>query len=126
MMDFDHLQRFMSCDVIEIIPLAFMRGRTLNNAMVILDEAQNTTRSQMLMFLTRMGHGSKMVVTGDTTQIDLDKPHESGLIDAARRLKRVKGVGFATLAASDIVRHQLVQRVVQAYGKPDSASETDS
>ena len=121
MMDFEHIQRFMSCDVIEIIPLAFMRGRTLNDAMVILDEAQNTTRAQMLMFLTRMGHGSKLVVTGDTSQIDLDEPQESGLIDAARRLRRIKGVGFVTLARSDIVRHNLVQRIVQAYGEPDSS-----
>lgn len=120
MMDFEHVQRFVACDVIELIPLAFMRGRTLNDAMVILDEAQNTTRSQMLMFLTRMGHGSKMIVTGDTSQIDLEDPRESGLVDAIRRLKRVGGVGFATLEKSDIVRHNLVQRVVEAYAPRDS------
>lgn len=117
MMSFEHIQRFMACDVIEIIPLAFMRGRTLNDAMVILDEAQNATRSQMLMFLTRMGHGSKMVVTGDTSQIDLEDPTESGLIDAARRLHRIRGIAFVTLERSDIVRHSLVQRIVEAYGE---------
>lgn len=117
MMDFEQVQRLMACDVIEIVPLAFMRGRTLNDAMIILDEAQNTTRSQMLMFLTRLGHGSKMVVTGDTTQIDLDDPRESGLIDAARRLMRVTGTAFVGLQPTDIVRHNLVQRIVDAYAQ---------
>jgi phosphate starvation-inducible PhoH-like protein len=97
-----------------------MRGRTLNEAFIILDEAQNTTRAQMLMFLTRLGHGSKMVVTGDTSQIDLDDPRGSGLIDAVRRLRRTKGVGMVTLGGSDIVRHHLVQRIVQAYGGPET------
>ena len=117
MMTFEQIQRFMDSDLIEIIPLAFMRGRTLNNAMIILDEAQNTTRSQMMMFLTRLGHGSKMVVTGDATQIDLEDHRDSGLVDAARRLMRIKDVGFVTLEKGDIVRHSLVQRIVQAYGK---------
>lgn len=128
MMDFEQIQRFMAVDLIEIIPLAFMRGRTLNDSMVILDEAQNTTRQQMLMFLTRLGHGSKMVVTGDTTQIDLDDPRQSGLIDAARRLRRVRGVAFMALGQSDIVRHSLVQRIVQAYApvrRPASAPDLD-
>lgn len=116
MMEFDQIQRFMACDLIEIVPLAFMRGRTLNDALVILDEAQNTTKQQMLMFLTRLGHGSKMIVTGDTTQIDLPDPTQSGLIDAVRRLKRVKGAAFVTLEQADIVRHSLVQRIVDAYG----------
>ena len=93
-----------------------MRGRTLNHAAVILDEAQNTTRGQMKMFLTRMGQGSKVIVTGDITQIDLPDPRESGLIDAARRLKHVKGVSFCQLTGSDVVRHPLVQRVIEAYG----------
>ncbi len=115
MMEYEQIQRFIAVDVIEIIPLAFMRGRTLNDAVVILDEAQNTTRSQMLMFLTRLGHGSKMIVTGDASQIDLEKPADSGLIDAVRRLSRVKGVATTTLDGSDIVRHPLVQRVVEAY-----------
>ena len=120
MMEYDQIQRFMACDLIEIIPLAFMRGRTLNDALIILDEAQNTTRSQMLMFLTRLGHGSKMVVTGDTTQTDLDDPLDSGLVDAIRRLRRTVGVGAVTLGKPDIVRHSLVQRIVKAYerGKP--------
>ncbi len=84
----------MACDLIEIVPLAFMRGRTLNDALIILDEAQNTTKGQMLMFLTRLGHDSKMVVTGDTSQIDLEDPRESGLVDAIRRLRRTRGVGM--------------------------------
>jgi len=123
MMDFDQIQRFMATDVIEIIPLAFMRGRTLNEAAVILDEAQNTTKAQMLMFLTRLGHGSKMVVTGDTSQIDLEDPRQSGLIDAARRLIRVPGIGFVTLDQADIVRHSLVQKIVEAYNPTEKPGE---
>ena len=117
MMDYSTVARFMQSDVVEVVPLAFMRGRTLNNSVIILDEAQNTTRGQMLMFLTRMGQGSKMVVTGDITQIDLPDPTESGLIDAARRLNRTKGVGFVHFEKSDVVRHDLVQRVIEAYGE---------
>ena len=120
MMEFEHIQRFMSVDLIEIIPLAFMRGRTLNDAAVILDEAQNATRSQMLMFLTRLGHGSKMVITGDASQTDLDNARDSGLVDAVRRLGRVKGVAATTLDGRDIVRHRLVQRIVEAYGDADT------
>jgi len=121
MMDFPTIKRFMLNDVVEVIPLAYMRGRTLNNAVIILDEAQNTTKGQMLMFLTRMGHGSKMIVTGDTTQIDLPDPAESGLIDAARRLKRVRGIAFVALQQEDIVRHRLVQRIVRAYADKSTA-----
>jgi len=117
MMDYEQIQRFISCDLIEVVPLAFMRGRTLNDCMIILDEAQNTTRTQMLMFLTRMGHGSKMVITGDTTQTDLTAPGDSGLVDACHRLADVKGVSFVSLEQNDIVRHSLVQRVVEAYGE---------
>jgi len=117
MMDFATIQRFIATDVVEIVPLAYMRGRTLNNATIILDEAQNATKGQMQMFLTRMGHGSKIIVTGDTTQIDLPDPTQSGLIDAARRLRRVKGIAFVILSKQDIVRHPLVQRVVEAYGQ---------
>jgi phosphate starvation-inducible protein PhoH and related proteins len=117
MMDYGTIRRFMQTDVIEIVPLAFMRGRTLNNAVIILDEAQNSTRGQMHMFLTRMGQGSKVIVTGDTTQIDLPDPRESGLIDAARRLSRVPGVGFVQLTREDVVRHPLVQRIVDAYAR---------
>jgi phosphate starvation-inducible PhoH-like protein len=115
MMEFDQIQRFMAADLIEIVPLAFMRGRTLNNAMIICDEAQNTTVKQMLMLLTRLGHGSKMAVTGDISQIDLDKPGESGLVDALSRLKQTRGVGQIALHGQDIVRHALVQRIVEAY-----------
>ena len=120
MMEFEQIQRFMACDLIEIVPLAFMRGRTLNDALIILDEGQNTTRSQMLMFLTRLGHGSKMVVTGDTSQIDLEDPRQSGLVDAARRLGRVPSVATVALAQHDIVRHSLIQRIVTAYSPPQN------
>ena len=119
MMDFGTIRRFMDNDVIEVVPLAYMRGRTLNNAVVICDEAQNTTRGQMKMFLTRMGHGSRMIVTGDVTQIDLPEASASGLIDAARRLRRVRGVGIVTLESTDVVRHELVQRVIEAYGEEE-------
>ncbi len=117
MMSFDQLKRFMLNDLIEVIPLAYMRGRTLNNAIIILDEAQNTTAAQMLMFLTRLGHHSKMIVTGDDTQIDLEKSQRSGLIDAVNKLTGVEGVAVVKLTRSDIVRHRLVQRIVQAYGE---------
>ncbi len=120
MVDFPTIRRFMDNDVVEVVPLAFMRGRTLNNAVVILDEAQNTTRGQMKMFLTRLGHGSKMIVTGDVTQTDLPDPRDSGLIDAVRRLGRAPGVGLVTLERSDVVRHPLVQRVIDAYGEQDT------
>lgn len=116
MMDFATVRRFIESDVVEVAPLAFMRGRTLNNAVIILDEAQNTTKGQMKMFLTRMGQGSKMVVTGDVTQIDLPDPTESGLIDGVRRLSRTRGVGMISFDRSDVVRHELVQRVIDAYG----------
>lgn len=122
MMDYATVRRFMESDVVEIVPLAFMRGRTLNNAVIILDEAQNTTRAQMKMFLTRMGHGSKMIVTGDVTQIDLPDPRDSGLIDAARILRRSKGVEFVYLDRADVVRHPLVQRIIDAYGGDDAAA----
>jgi len=117
MMDFTTVRRFVTSDVVEVAPLAYMRGRTLNEAVIILDEAQNTTRAQMKMFLTRMGQRSKVIVTGDVTQIDIEDPRDSGLIDAARRLRRVPGIAFVTLDRSDIVRHDLVQRIVEAYGE---------
>ncbi len=121
MMEYGTMRRFMESDVVEVVPLAFMRGRTLNGAVIILDEAQNTTRSQMKMFLTRMGHGSKMVVTGDTTQVDLPDPRDSGLIDAARRLARTPGVAFVHLDREDVVRHPLVQRIIDRYGEDGSS-----
>ena len=125
MMPFEQIERFMAVDLIEIVPLAFMRGRTLNDACILCDEAQNTTKSQMLMFLTRLGHGSKMIVTGDTSQIDLEDPRDSGLIDAVRRLRQTKGVAMCTLDGADIVRHSLVQRIVEAYGEKNQRPQTD-
>jgi phosphate starvation-inducible PhoH-like protein len=119
MMTFDQVRRFMDNDVIEIIPLAFMRGRTLNDSVIILDEAQNATASQMLMFLTRMGNGSKMIVTGDASQTDLPDGSPSGLIDAKRRLSGIKGLDFVNLDRQDIVRHHLVQNIVEAYERTD-------
>src|SRR5947199_8477451 len=115
MMDFEQVKRFMINDVIEVIPLAFMRGRTLNESVIILDEAQNTTPSQMLMFLTRLGHDSKMIITGDATQVDLPPDTPSGLVDALDKLKGIKGVAQVQLERSDIVRHRLVQNIVNAY-----------
>ena len=102
-------------NVIEVAPLAFMRGRTLNDAFIILDEAQNTTIEQMKMFLTRMGNNSKAVITGDITQIDLPNPRKSGLLDAINILDGVEGIHFCHFEESDVVRHPLVQRIVRAY-----------
>ena len=115
MMDFEQVKRFMVGNVIEVIPLAFMRGRTLNEAVVILDEAQNTTPSQMLMFLTRLGRESRMIVTGDATQVDLPGHTPSGLVDAIRKLQGIKGIATVELERTDIVRHKLVQSIVDAY-----------
>jgi len=115
MMDYDQIKRYTEQDLIEMIPLAYMRGRTLNDAFVILDEAQNTTVSQMKMFLTRMGLGTKMVVSGDTTQVDLPTHARSGLIDAIHRLQGIEGFCQVTLGNKDIVRHRLVQAIVRAY-----------
>jgi len=114
-MEYDQIRRFMVNDLIEVVPLAFMRGRTLNDSVIILDEAQNTTPGQMLMFLTRMGHGSKMIVTGDDSQVDLEDGAPSGLLDALRRLRGMKGLAAIRLERGDIVRHRLVQKIVQAY-----------
>jgi phosphate starvation-inducible PhoH-like protein len=115
MMDFELIQRYKEEDLIEVIPLAYMRGRTLNQAFMILDEAQNTTVAQMKMFLTRMGTGSKIVVSGDTTQVDLPPHTRSGLIDGLARLRKIEGVAAVQLTARDIVRHPLVQKIVDAY-----------
>lgn len=111
----DTMKKFMEQDIIEVVPLAYMRGRTLDQAFIILDEAQNTTVSQMKMFLTRMGADSKIVVSGDATQIDLPLNTPSGLIDATRRLAQIQGVSNLELTAADIVRHPLVQQIVSAY-----------
>ncbi len=115
MVDFDQTRSLMEQDVIEVIPLAYMRGRTLNDAFIILDETQNTTVGQMKMFLTRMGERSKMVVSGDDSQQDLPRGVTSGLTDALRRLSRIRTIGVVRLEASDIVRHRLVQQIVEAY-----------
>lgn len=118
LMGFEQVQKAFERQAIEIAPLAFMRGRTLNNAFIILDEAQNTTTEQMKMFLTRIGFGAKAVVTGDVSQIDLPKTQLSGLIDAERVLKRVKGIAICRFTSADVVRHPLVARIVDAYDAP--------
>jgi len=124
MMGFDQLRRFMANDVVEVIPLAFMRGRTLNNAAIILDEAQNATIGQMFMFLTRLGHNSKMIVTGDDSQVDLEDPSQSGLVDAVKRLRDIDGIAVVRLTDADIVRHPLVQDIVNAYGRDGNGLTT--
>ena len=115
MMEFSQMRRLMEMDIIEVIPLAFMRGRTLNEACIICDEAQNTSATQMLMFLTRMGRGSKMIITGDVTQVDLDRSQKSGMLDAMETLAGTEGISLIGLDDTDIVRHNLVQNIVQAY-----------
>jgi len=115
MVDFDKAEYLLEKGVIEIAPLAFMRGRTLNDAFIILDEAQNTTKEQMKMFLTRLGFGSKAVITGDITQIDLPKKESSGLIPALRILKGIEGIAFVEFKKEDVVRHPIVQKIIQAY-----------
>ncbi|RZJ61616.1 MAG: PhoH family protein [Acidovorax sp.] len=124
LMGYDKVMKAFERNALEIAPLAFMRGRTLNNAFVILDEAQNTTPEQMKMFLTRIGFGAKAVVTGDVSQIDLPKGSMSGLIDAERVLKRVKGISVTRFTTADVVRHPLVARIVDAYDAPRRAPAT--
>jgi len=113
------VQKYLESRTIEVAPLAYMRGRTLNNAFVILDEAQNTTLTQLKMFLTRMGDGSRMIVTGDVTQIDLKQPAVSGLVLISRILRQVDGIGFVYLDHGDVVRHPLVQRIIEAFGREE-------
>ena len=115
MLGFETVNKYIERNIIEVAPLAFMRGRTLNNAFIILDEAQNTTREQMKMFLTRIGFGSTAVVTGDVTQIDLPRGHPSGLTHIMNVLDRVDGIGFTYFQTRDVVRHPLVQQIVEAY-----------
>jgi phosphate starvation-inducible PhoH-like protein len=115
MMDHELINRYREQDLIEIIPLAYMRGRTLDEAFVILDEAQNTTPEQMKMFLTRLGNGSRMVVTGDVTQIDLENKAQSGLVQIAKVLEGVPGVAFVRFSEVDVVRHGLVKTILRAY-----------
>ena len=123
MMGMEAYQRLLERGAVEVAPLAYMRGRTLNDAFIILDEAQNTTSEQMKMFLTRMGQGSKMVVTGDVTQIDLPGRSKSGLVEALEVLKDVDDIGIVTLTHKDVVRHELVQAIVRAYEKHSSQKE---
>lgn len=118
-LDYETVKRYMERDVVEIAPLAFMRGRTLNNTFIILDEGQNTTVTQMKMFLTRMGNGSKVVVTGDITQVDLPPHMACGLTDAMARLEGIERVGIVEMTGRDIVRHRLVKEIVRAYEKDD-------
>ena len=125
MLDYDQVKYLMEHDVIEVIPLAYMRGRTLNEAFIILDEAQNTTTAQMKMFLTRMGEGSKIVVSGDVTQVDLPSGVLSGMRDAWRRLQGLENVAFVTLAQQDIVRHRLVQAIVGRYEQGSTQSSDE-
>ncbi|MBP9100070.1 MAG: PhoH family protein [Nitrosomonas sp.] len=119
LMGFDKTAKQFERNTIEIAPLAFMRGRTLNQSFIILDEAQNTTPEQMKMFLTRMGLGSKAVITGDVTQVDLPKHQKSGLVEAQQVLKDIRGIAFTRFLSEDVVRHPLVQRIVNAYEKHD-------
>jgi len=126
MMGFKQVRALMETDVIEIIPLAYMRGRTLNDATIILDEAQNTTTAQMKMFLTRMGMRSKMVVTGDITQVDLPEGTKSGLVDAWEKLSGIDGIEFHEMTRRDIVRHRLVQEIVNAYERGERGTEDRS
>jgi phosphate starvation-inducible PhoH-like protein len=123
LMGFDKVAKAFERNALEVAPLAFMRGRTLNNAFVILDEAQNTTPEQMKMFLTRIGFGAKAVVTGDISQIDLPKGQLSGLVEAERILKRVKGIAHTRFTSADVMRHPLVARIVDAY---DAARKSDA
>lgn len=123
MVPFEKLKFYMEREVIEIAPLAYMRGRTLNNAFILLDEAQNTTPMQMKMFLTRMGPDSKMIVTGDTTQIDLPPHQRSGLKESVRILSEIKGIGFVELNERDVVRHKLVRDIITAYNKMNDTSK---
>ncbi|SDU18386.1 PhoH family protein [Halopseudomonas salegens] len=123
MLGFEQVAKLIEKQVIEVAPLAYMRGRTLNNSFIILDESQNTTLEQMKMFLTRIGFGSTAVITGDTTQVDLPRGTRSGLIHVTEVLKGVKGIGFTEFKSKDVVRHPLVQRIVEAYDRFDQTQE---
>lgn len=119
MMPSEKFQKYMEKEIIEIAPLAYMRGRTLNNSFIILDDAQNTTLGQMKMFLTRFGFGSKVIINGDITQIDLPQKEQSGLVRAAKILEKIKGIEFVYLNSQDVVRHRLVQEIIRAYERED-------
>ena len=115
LMPYDQVEKKISAGIIEIAPIAFMRGRTLEDCYIILDEAQNTTKVQMKMFLTRIGKNSKMVVVGDKTQIDLVSKNDSGLLDSENKLKNIKDIGFIYLKENDVVRHEIVRKIINAY-----------
>jgi len=121
----EEIQKHTERNTIEIAPLAYMRGRTLNNAFIILDEAQNSTTEQMLMFLTRLGYGSKAVITGDETQIDLPPHKHSGLLEAHRILRHVEGISVIEFGKRDVVRHALVQRIITAYEEHRGKSKSE-
>ena len=125
MLPAEEIQKLMERGTIEIAPLAYMRGRTLNNAFIILDEAQNSTTEQMLMFLTRLGHGSRAVITGDETQIDLPPHKHSGLVEAHRALRNVEGIAVVEFSKRDVVRHPLVQRIISAYEQHRGTAKTE-
>ena len=120
MMPYDQVEKKLANNIIEIAPIAFMRGRTLEDCFIILDEAQNTTRIQMKMFLTRLGKNSKMVVVGDNTQIDLISKNDSGLIDASKKLKNIQDIGFIELDQRDVIRHEVVRKIINAYEQKNS------
>jgi len=120
MMPYDQVEKKLANNTIEIAPIAFMRGRTLEDCYIILDEAQNTTKIQMKMFLTRLGKNSKMVVVGDNTQIDLISKNDSGLIDASKKLKNIQGIGFIELDQRDVIRHEIVRKIINAYEEKNS------
>jgi len=123
MVDSAKVNDMLEKNIIEVAPLAFMRGRTLNDAFIILDEAQNTTKEQMKMFLTRIGFGSKAVITGDITQIDLPKISQSGLVEAIKVLENIDGIGFVKFTEKDVVRHPVVQKIIQAYDRYEEENE---
>jgi phosphate starvation-inducible PhoH-like protein len=125
LMGFDKVSKLFERQTIEIAPLAYMRGRTLNHSFIILDEAQNTTPEQMKMFLTRIGFGTRAVITGDVTQIDLGRGQKSGLIEAGRILNGVRGIAFTRFTSADVVRHPLVQKIIDAYEREDKARAED-
>ncbi len=126
MLGFETVDKMLEKQIIEIAPLAYMRGRTLNNAFIILDESQNTTREQMKMFLTRIGFGAKAVITGDITQVDLPKGSESGLVHATQVLKGIKQIGFTHFTSKDVVRHRLVQKIIEAYSEHEKNSTIEA
>ena len=117
LMPFELIRQMEESNMVEVAPLAYMRGRTLHNAVVILDEAQNTTKEQMKMFLTRMGEGSKLIITGDPSQSDISSSKNSGLVHAANLLSKIRGIGIVQFSSEDVVRHSLVQKIIKAYDK---------